>query len=360
MNDFKYYSTDPLARFLRDVLHLSPATGALLFAIAASIFGFVSSLINHSLWTRPGQIGFFEDLNGWVWRLIFSPALAGFYIWGVAAIGDLLESLRHSEIVGISNEDLLAAQSYYIKPWRELLAIFGAVILGVIYFLSRSSIQSWASTAFLPKMATTAGMIVGGYMVTILSLTLVTNVLALRKVLKDKEFKLNPLHPDKCGGLKILSDYSLKTAYLAAIAGFLIGLTEYRLITQNLVQQFWYIHALIPVYIIGAFVAFFMPLSQAHSGMKKAKETLMDEIAAQFRIDYAQARISLTKGAENLKGRIGKIEQLQHLYDLTEKFPVWPFNTENLRRFIVATITPLLPIAIGLISQLIEELLLAR
>jgi len=183
------------------------------------------------------------------------------------------------------------------------------------------------------------------------------NVYSLRKVLRDKKFNLNPLHPDKCGGLRVLSEYSLKTAYLASAFGVVIGMTEYRYISLGIIDKYWYLHLSIPVYIICATICFLLPLNASHAGMKKSKEELLHNIAMQFQNDYFRTRAELKQDAAGLKNEVEKIQQLQILYEMTDKFPVWPFDVTTLRRFAATLTIPVIPILIGIASKLIESFL---
>jgi hypothetical protein len=87
--------------------------------------------------------------------------------------------------------------------------------------------------------------------------------------------------------------------------------------------------------------------------MKRAKEGLLHEIARQFQTDYSQIRTSLTGDAETLKTGSEKIKELRAFYTLTDEFPVWPFDVQTFRRFLLTVPAPLLP----LIPKLIEALL---
>lgn len=88
--------------------------------------------------------------------------------------------------------------------------------------------------------------------------------------------------------------------------------------------------------------------------MQKAKEDLLNEIARQFQSDYSQIHENLTGEAEVLKKRADKIKELRAFYDLTNEFPVWPYDVTNFRRFLITIPAPLLPVAIAIAQKLIE------
>jgi hypothetical protein len=176
----------------------------------------------------------------------------------------------------------------------------------------------------------------------------------LRQTLRNKQFNVNPLHPDLCGGLRALSEYSIKIAYLVAGVGLMIGLTEYRYIAGELDQKYWIIHLGIPVYLVVATASFFAPLSTAHDGMKEAKKKLLDNIARQFWSDYSLTQNGLAKDADSVQADVSKIQQLRTLYEMTEKFPVWPFDVSTLRTFIASVTSPIFAILLGLVSEFLS------
>jgi hypothetical protein len=270
----------------------------------------------------------------------------------------LIQALQYSRVVDISNDEMTIMLTPYQKPWRKILSVLGAIIFGTIFFISRLNItNNWSSSGLIPKLSSTISVMIGGYMTSIIALTLIMNVWALGKALSSKKFRLNPLHPDHCGGLSPLSKYSLMTAYLAIIAGAFLGLVQYILLAQNLAQQYWYIFLSTPLYIIWTLTSFFAPLTTAHIQMQEAKREKLSEIAEQFREEYGVTLAGLHKHSDELKQGMEKIKQLQELYEVTQKFPDWPFDAVTLRRFLLALTTPIAAPIISILVQILAEYL---
>lgn len=352
-----FYQADPLAKLFVGRLKFTPLK-AVLITIGIALLGALSlATITGSLLPNSNQIGFLQSWIGWIWGFVIAPIVTGYYVWIANAIGDLLLKLQKSETIEIQKLDIDNVVPIYKSPFRFYFSVSCAVILGVVYVLTRSDLPGWASANSIILGSTTTTMLLLGYMVGILATTLIANVWALQVIFKKKKLKLNPLHPDRCGGLKALSDYSLKTVYLAAAAGFVIGLSEYRFMTYDILLKYWYIHLSIPLYLIITTISFFAPLSAAHNGMKDAKEELLAHIAQHFRKNYAETYSRLDKSPEKLRGEIDKVQQLHILYDLTDKFPVWPFDVTTLRRFFASATTPFIPLIVGLLSQFVSKLL---
>jgi hypothetical protein len=351
----RYHSSDPLARFLIDRLGLTPIRVAVIIPVGALLLGVITDIINSSL-LSANQASLLRDWSYWVWSCFFTPVVVGYYVWVSGAMESLLRSIKESEVVEISDEEIKSLIPLYRQVRWNYLSLFLGIMIGVLFYLSRADVPS-LSANFFSRMLGSISMCIGGYIISMTVISFVLNVYSLRKVLRDKKFNLNPLHPDKCGGLRVLSEYSLKTAYLASAFGVVIGMTEYRYISLGIIDKYWYLHLSIPVYIICATICFLLPLNASHAGMKKSKEELLHNIAMQFQNDYFRTRAELKQDAAGLKNEVEKIQQLQILYEMTDKFPVWPFDVTTLRRFAATLTIPVIPILIGIASKLIESFL---
>ena len=350
-------TNDPLASFLINKCKLNPINFGFVSIVITFVIYFVIAWFTNTLVSKSGQIGFWEDTSIWVWLLLIQPVLFGYYLWEFDAIKRLLFQLSKSNVVEISNSDINLALKIHHKKWKIVLSTLVALAGGITYFESRSDVESWGSSGLPQKLSGAFLGIFSTYATSMLLIGMILNVWIIQKLLKDKEFKINPLHPDRCGGLSLLSDYSLKTAYLAAIFGIMIGFTEYRFITQAVSHKYWILHLGIPFYIIVSIACFFGPLLVAHNKMKEAKQNLLSNIANQFQDDYAQTNMNLSLSAEELNEKVAKIQELQSFYKLTDKFPEWPFDIQILRRYTISVVTPLIPPLVGLIQKIGGELL---
>ena len=217
--------------------------------------------------------------------------------------------------------------------------------------------KSWTGSGLLPNLSITLATLLVVYAGSKLVLNQISNIQILHRILRRKQLNLNPLHPDRCGGLRPLSDYSIKTAYLVAILGAWVGIVGYQIITQGSKQDYWSIGLIAVLYVSISVSCFFGPLLTAHRGMQKAKEALLHDISQQFRSDYSQIRNNLNEDAETLKKRTEKIRELRAFYTITDEFPVWPFDIQTFRRYLLTIPTPLLAPLIGLLQKFYEVLL---
>ena len=182
------------------------------------------------------------------------------------------------------------------------------------------------------------------------------NAQIFRKILKDVD--LHPLHPDHAGGLYSLGRYALSTTYLIAIAGCLGAILEYQAYKSNILSNAYFAHIVVILYIILAPLSFFAPLSAAHEAMRRAKSNLILQIARQFNQEFLTISENLSIPANDLKESVERIQQLQSLHNIAESFPVWPFDFDTIRRFIITITSPLLTIAIPVLIDFVKGVLL--
>ena len=352
-----FYRSAPIAYFLIEKLHLPPLAFALLSIPISTGLCLLTAWVSNTLWSKPGQMGLLQDWLPWVWVLLINPVVLGYYLWSFQAIDKVIEDLEASNIVKTSEleTDPLKLRN---QEWRKFLALGSAVTFSIFVFITRSGLNaSWTGSGLLPALVATSATFAMVYTGSMLILNLITNIWVLHRILGEKDLKVNPLHPDRCGGLRPLSDYSLKTAYLAAVLGIMVGLIEYQFITQGVGRRYWFAHLIVPLHIALSIACFFGPLLAAHRGMRRAKDELLNQIARQFQADYSQIHDRLTGDAEILKKGTEKIQGLRAFYTLTDEFPVWPFDVQTFRRFLLTVPAPLFPPLVGLLPKLIKPLL---
>ncbi|BAB76913.1 hypothetical protein ACN23B_26140 [Anabaena sp. FACHB-709] len=346
--------SDAIAYLLLEKLHLFPLSAGLWSLAIVVMFDLLTAIASNTL---TGSRGLLQDPIPWIAAILINPVVVGYYLWSFQAISSVIKNLDESNVV-IEIDRLKIeriSSTLYNKKFRNLLAIISAISISIYVFVTQPKlIKSWTSTGLLPNLSITIATLIVVYMGTMLILNLINNIQILHSTLKNKKLNVNPLHPDRCGGLRSLSDYSLKTAYLITLLGFWVSIISYQTITQGSKQDYWYIYFIVILYIFLSLACFFGPLLTAHRGMKKAKEEVLHEIAHQFQIDYSQIHSSLTEDAETLKKRTEKVRELRNFYTMTDEFPIWPFDVQTFRRYLLSVSTPLLSLLVGVIQKYLE------
>ncbi len=347
MKEQDFYSTDPVARWLIDKYSLKPVSLGLISIFIVSTIYLIAAAVSKTLVLDGQYLGLLQDWFIWVWLCLLNPVIFGYYLWSFKAIYYLIHYLEKTDIVDISEAEINSVIVSYQQKWRKFFALGIAIAFGIWYFSLQKNVYNWTgSDGGLPALTGTINGVAIFYSGTILVFTLITNVQVLHKLLGSKQLKINPLHPDRCGGLSPLSEYSLKTAYLVAIFGMMITLCNYQFITQGIAEKYWYFNLIIVIYIPLSLICFFGPLLAARKGMKNAKEELLSEIAKQFQIDYIHIHTNLNGDAEFFKKESAKLQELRSFYTLTNEFPVWPFDVTTFRQYLFSVATPMLPLVL--------------
>ncbi|QSJ14518.1 hypothetical protein JYQ62_21685 [Nostoc sp. UHCC 0702] len=359
LQENKLCRSDPIAYLLLEKLHFSPLSAGLWSLAIAVIFYLLVALVSHTLWLKAGHRGLLQDPIPWIAAIVINPVVVGYYLWSFQAINSVINNIDASNVVKIDRLKIERISSFlYYKRLRNLFALGSGVGIGILVFVTQPNLsKSWTSSGLLPNLSVTIATLIIIYMGTILILNLINNIQILHRIFRKKNLNINPLHPDRCGGLRPLSDYSLKAAYLITILGFWISIISYQTITQSRGQDYWYIYFIVILYISLSLACFFGPLLTAHRGMEEAKKKLLHKIAHQFQADYSQIHNSLTEDAETLKIRTEKVRELRTFYTMTDEFPVWPFDVQTFRRYLLSVTTPLLTLLVGLLQKYLEILL---
>ena len=181
-------------------------------------------------------------------------------------------------------------------------------------------------------------------------------IFILRKAFKSCNIQLAPLHPDNCGGLGGINQYSNKIALGIGSIGLLMSAATIMTIQGDPDSWLKTYPVVIGViaYIILAPLFFFLPFGTAHNAMQEAKDAELLRLAERFRQVYDSVKNIVDGGNKKLNEELGKLENIKKLYSLAESFPVWPFDIRNLTRFLTVVTTPLIPALISIVNKIIE------
>jgi hypothetical protein len=362
---------DPLSNFLSRKLRLDYiSAGSIALIYTLFLYGYLI-ILNDEL--------NFHNFFALVFRCVLFSLLPVIYLWSGQAIFRLLRNLAEVKALELLEKDWCIVRKYYkkSKSWC-IFSFFCAALHSSIFglLILSSNLERWDDVGVFVKLVAIGVNTIFSYMLFYLLTTLILNVKFLHKFFAQKSLKVKLLHPDKCGGLRPLSRYTLYSAYAVAVIGGMIGLSEYML-TSGSVQaassstnlllieavfpsQFsiiWIVHLLVIVYIFLSLVIFFGPLLVAHRGMMEAKENLLKDISNQFQADYSNLKMLLNEDSSTLREQVEKFNQLDAIYSRTNSFPVWPFDVKTLRKYLLSVAAPLIPSVSAFIASFLQNLL---
>jgi hypothetical protein len=366
-------SSDPILKRLCTA-SVSPILIGALYTVVFLLIRILAAWRAGHLWTVGNVRGFLEDPA--LYTNVVILAIVTYYVWMPRGIAAVFNGLHGNGVVSdpdpMSPKESSSEQTYPLFI-RETQTLFGSwwwpvlslvIAIGATLTLNlpqyRALGQSAAWTAdTLSLILTLLWVAIGVYCVTLLLLYSILGIYRLNKLFSSFAIGVRPLHPDQAGGLAPLGNFTLTLSYLIAFIGILLVLTP---ITRNYVvmgtlQFRWTTEIIVAlgVYIVVAPAVFFAPLSVAHNVMKEAKNRLLQQIAQRFETEYRSIQNKLSGDISGLASGLKALEELQSLYDTTSKFPVWPFNAANMRRFGTSYISPIiLALVIDLITNLLN------
>jgi hypothetical protein len=363
---------DPFLRRMQKI-HASPAILGTLIAILFTIIRMVAAWWSGYLRTSGRTIGFFEDPGMYI-NLIAGVVVWTYYFWMPQGIKKAIQGLLENKAIGKAHpktkremgEDY-DLNSFWLRiqisfsRWAWAAAAFVLSVAGTLLFLLPSYLNrlqtqdSWSMANPLNLILSILWAIAGLYAAILILLFILLSIYWLRRLFTDFALEVRPLHPDQAGGLSPLGKFSLNLSYIITILGFILATLP---MSRNYLAQgtfgfSWSNDVILGlgIYILAAPFAFFAPLSVAHSAMKSTKQKLLLEISQQFEIEYADIQKSIQGDSPKLEERMAHLRGLHALHELTSKFPVWPFNIENILRFLTSFVSPILLVVISTIIR---------
>lgn len=350
-----YYQGDPLARFLLRSVKLTPVTMGVAAAVIPILASMGIALLTGVLLPRPGIQALLTDVYFWFWGLVIMPVAWGSYVWSAQVIKFLIQKIQASHAIAIATSEVDEIRLQYVRPWRPWAAAAIAVFTGILFFRSREALAGWDSSTITTRLCSTFFWTTGMYAVCMLVLNLLTNVWALARIFRNKEISVRPMAVDQAGGLGFLGEYAVKTVYIAVVFGLGVFAGQFKFIAQGAARENWTVFLEIVAYIPLTIVLFFAPLRTVHSGMKRTRDGWLEAIAKEFEAKYRLAYEQLGD-TEAFMRRVERLKALQDLFEMTNSYPTWPYNTNTIRKFVTSVVTPLLAFIAGSAVQILSAL----
>jgi hypothetical protein len=348
---------DKLAHLLVVEQQWSPIKTAVIATSFAWALSLIIAISTGTLLPDSGRIALLEDVVYIVTETILMPTIWGYYIWINQSPRRVLEKLEKADVLDLNDNQYKALEeALQNRMTRSLAAILALITAILYYFTLMAAPKMWLNAnPFLLGLRVILVILPGAYVLWSVVIRIFVNAQLFRMALTS--VVLHPLHPDRAAGLHPLGRYALKTTYLVAILGALGAILEYQAYIDGSWQTAYFAHAAFAAYLVLAPVVFFISLWAAHDAMQDAKEALMQQVSRQFNEDISVTYSELTGPANELKENLERVEQLKKLHQLTESFPVWPFDTQTIRQFILTMSSPLLAIVIPLLIDYLSSLI---
>lgn len=175
-----------------------------------------------------------------------------------------------------------------------------------------------------------------------------------RMIARKKELNINviPLHPDKCGGLSMVSNIVKLNQPIVLAVGLVLAGNYINNIVIRKIDVFSLSNiSMITGFIVLSILAFILPLLPYRKAMFTAKDKLLEKISSYFEIHWKDEMKKL-KNKQINQIDVQRIENLKILYDLANSMPIWPYNWANLKRFLSYSLIPILTMVVSTIIDL--------
>ena len=364
-----FYRTDFITFGIRKHFGLSPMTATVLWYLFFNAVLLITAIHDNIVFSTGNRVGLLNDFGWWVISALGFNATFYTFLWLPDGIKKTISGLVQNKVIGLpsSHKDQdgketldiyiqMFFRSYSNRLWYIIPSVIAIPLVDSL-IQSHQNFVIW-ETASNFSFGFTIFLYVFFFFLFVTLLTRVIIVMVwLNKLFKDFNVDVRVLHPDKAGGLAPLSSFGMAIVYMIviiAISNVFGDISEATITSKayiDVVKQ-PFVFSIYIAYCVFASLAFFTPLSVAHTSMKKAKNHFITEISDQFEVELANIQTLLAGDKAKLKNSLSKLEELQKLYAVASKFPVWPFNVGNLAGFFGAIVSPFL---ISLISILIEQ-----
>ncbi len=379
-------NADPLAAALHG--RLSPVGFGFLFLLANLAVDLFLGwrygvFINTAPAGQPGFIpGLLQDMTALVVDFVSQPLIAGIYLWTTIGATVLFRQLQASEV--FESKDLVAEKVDQRRPLFASRKVYYLItIVSLLYALSQVAAYMgwvpWSSAGGYLELQPAMSFFRAPFwflnLYTLLfgAFNVYVTVTILRDLFRSQSVNLIVLHPDRCGGLAGISRYSVKIAYAIASAGLVISAATVYELQRGSLSNALPILVGIVAYLVFAPLFFFWPLGTAHEAMRNAKEAELLELARRYDRIYSNLKLRVGRETDpekkspesdqdknrddSVEADMRRLDYLKKLYEIAEKFPVWPFDIENLRRFFAVITAPLIPAFISILIDLLAPLI---
>jgi hypothetical protein len=359
---------DPFGNFLHRKLRMAPLTfGIIVLTLDFIVDGYIGG--HYHLFLKnpfpPPPPGILQDFMALVTDFIYLPLLCGLYLWAPLGTTQLFEKLLEVHIFSRA-EDFTKV----IDDKRKIYQSKAAFLFILTFALIMAVFQLGAYFDWFP-WKTVGGYIDGlpeasyyrfpfwillFYTLAYLAFNVGVTIYTLRTAFRSAEIEIFPLHPDKCGGLGAISKYTTVIAFgIGTIGLVLSAATIYEIVYGELARAYPVLLG-IGAYLILAPLFFFLPLGTAHETMRKAKDEELLGISQKYAQTYKGLDIT-TRSLEEYDKEFANLERIKKLYEVADSFPVWPFDTRSLRRFMIIVTAPVLPAIISFIESYISQVI---
>lgn len=277
------FAADPLASILIRKLHLSPLKSGLAGLILVAATYLAGAFFLHGNGITMGPRTWIDAL----YDFLLIPVTFYYFVWLSGRMPHLFLRLQQNGIDLNNGPEYTDFAERVLKGrvFHRITVVSGfafALGLGVVHFLQILGGDSWGGAvdrgSNFHYLKIPVIWIPAWYMFfTIITRELIF-VREFRRAVRKKLLNLRVDHPDRCGGLRPLSDYLLQFTYYIAVCGFGLSLLVIRSIKFGDFRSGTLVHLGIAAYILGSFLLFLSPFHPIFLLMRKLEADIREKV----------------------------------------------------------------------------------
>jgi hypothetical protein len=338
-----------------------PLATTILAAIINSVINFALAAHFHTWSPTATSRGLSTDLSGLVFYSLVQPAIFGYFCWlqlsGQRLFGQLAnEGVFKSETgvrkVLVTCRDRL--QSKWI-PWISGLLSLAFFVWQIVVYTRYPANLAWISSHPLIVWLRSPADALVFYALIIMLYDLVVIFIALNDLLRSQLVQVRPFHPDNAGGMGAIGRFVANLSYCIAAIGIALSLAIIQEPDSIVDMSNFAAIIMFAFYLLLAPTIFFVPLWSTHLAMIAYRDRLIKETSEEFDIAFDEMRTRRSERSNRTKFLLRRIQELDEERKLLNRFPTWPFNSQNIRKFFGVALSPLMPVITSIVLDLVSK-----
>ncbi|MBP8130346.1 MAG: hypothetical protein KA184_12275 [Candidatus Hydrogenedentes bacterium] len=345
------YRTDFLARFFMYTCQGNPVYVALLYFLLSTgglyLLGWLTGQLKGKNGLPPMYTNIVDNLN----IGLLAPIGAGLLCQLYKCITHAVAYIETNPIISDSSardlQHLLGRIDTLYNGYAPIvLALFISLAINVFTFFAKK-------TSWLSYKAGITG--VYGRLIVILNFFMIALVLYKCAVttwflnhLFSLDIIIQPMHPDRSGGLKPIGDLAVTMTYfillLIVYVSMLVVFDRFAVRKKGFILIFIFLYLAAPVLL-------FLPLSGAHGKMVEAKSREMQFIDELYQREYSNFK-ACAQDNELAALEATNLLNIGQLYAKAQELPEWPFDIGSMLRMFSVFV---LPVGIFLFEQVMSR-----
>ena len=224
------------------------------------------------------------------------------------------------------------------------------VISEMTFSFTRSNSWHWPAWSPRPSFASFLewpALFVVNYLIAQLVVRVIISFRFVRRLFRDSTVIVQPLHPDRCGGLGPIGSLAMFLNGVVLVTGLMVAGGLYGNIYIMKTGVLAPVNILLVLAYLGMSAAVvFTPIWAAHRKMRDERHKMLAQLNSRFTIINEKLAATMQEheepSLEALTAQKEELSTVRELYEIVAERPVWPFSSKVIYTFSGSVLWPLL------------------